>query len=61
MPFAASSSQEPLPVRTVSIRIRCDVMCGSVMDSLTTSVERVGGNMTKRQGGVRYFVLMLCL
>jgi len=42
---------EPLPVRTVTIRIRCDVMCGAVMDALTTSVERVGGEMTKRQGG----------
>lgn len=44
--------REPLPVRTVTIRIRCDVMCGAVMDSLTTSVERLGGEMTKRQGGV---------
>ena len=44
--------REPLPARTVTIRIRCDVMCGAVMDSLTTSVERLGGEMTKRQGGV---------
>ncbi len=43
---------EPLPVRTVSIRVRCDVMCGAVMDALTTSVERLDGEITKRQGGV---------
>jgi hypothetical protein len=43
---------EPLPIRTVSIRIRCDVMCGAVMDALTTSVERLDGEITKRQGGV---------
>ena len=61
MPFAASSNLEPLPVRTVTIRIRCDAMCGSIMDSLTTSVERMGGNMTKRQGGVREFVLSVCV
>jgi hypothetical protein len=44
--------REPLPARTVTVRIRCDVMCGAVMDSLATSVERLGGEMTKRQGGV---------
>ena len=42
---------EPLPVRTVAIRCRPDVLCGSVMDALTTSVERQGGEITKRQGG----------
>lgn len=42
---------EPLPVRTVTIRIRPDVLCGAVMDAMTTSVERVGGEITKRQGG----------
>jgi len=42
---------EPLPVRTVAIRCRPDVLCGSVMDALTTSVERLGGEITKRQGG----------
>ena len=41
-----------LPVRTVTIRIRCDVMCGAVMDAITTSVERLDGEITKRQGGV---------
>lgn len=42
---------EPLPIRTVTIRIRCDVLCGAVMDATTTSVERLGGEITKRQGG----------
>jgi hypothetical protein len=44
-------AMEPLPVRTVTTRIRPDVLCGAVMDSVTTSVEKVGGEMTKRQGG----------
>jgi len=55
MNYNASSKprrvMEPLPVRTVTVRIRPDVLCGAVMDALTTSVERVGGEMTKRQGG----------
>jgi hypothetical protein len=42
---------EPLPVRTVTIRIRVDVLCGAVMDALTTTVERTGGEIIKRQGG----------
>lgn len=42
---------EPLPVRTVTTRIRPDVLCGSVMTALTTAVEKIGGEITKRQGG----------
>ena len=42
---------EHLPVRTVTTRIRPDVLCGAVMDALTTAVEKIGGEMTKRQGG----------
>jgi len=42
---------EPLPVRTVTTRIRPDVLCGAVMTALTTAVEKIGGEMTKRQGG----------
>ena len=42
---------EPLPVRTVAIKIRPDVLCGAVMDALSHAVENVGGEMTKRQGG----------
>ncbi|KAL7470595.1 hypothetical protein ACHAXS_010844 [Conticribra weissflogii] len=56
VPYPASSptrerQREPLPVRTVTIRIRPDVLCGSVMDALTATVEILGGSMTKRQGG----------
>ncbi|KAL7546864.1 hypothetical protein ACHAWF_010186 [Thalassiosira exigua] len=43
---------EPLPVRTVAMRIRPDVLCGAVTDALTTSAEGCGGEITKRQGGV---------
>lgn len=43
--------REPIPVRTVTVRIRPDVLCGAVMDALTTSVEKLGGEITKRQGG----------
>ena len=50
------SNMEPLPVRTVTIRIRCDVLCGSVMDALSCSVEELGGEMTKRQGGVSFYI-----
>lgn len=50
---------EPLPARTVTVRIRCDVLCGAVMDSLTTSVERLGGEITKRQGGVSVITQIL--
>ena len=53
--------REPLPVRTVAVRIRPDVLCGAVMDALTTSVERVGGEMTKRQGGVSPVISLCCV
>jgi hypothetical protein len=45
--------EEPLPVRTVTIRIRCDVLCGAVMDAVHHAFE-VLPNITrvlKRQGG----------
>jgi len=56
VPYPTSSptrkrQREPLPCRTVTIRVRPDVLCGSVMDALTATVERLGGSMTKRQGG----------
>jgi len=54
------SIMEPLPLRTVTICIRCDVMCGAVMDAVTSSVEGLGGEMTKRQGGVRIFFFFSC-
>ena len=57
MPYESSNKNimEPLPLRTVTISIRCDVMCGAVMDAVTSSVEGLGGEMTKRQGGVSIF------
>lgn len=42
---------EPLPIRTCTIRIRPDVLCGSVMDSLAHAVMERDGTMVKRQGG----------
>ena len=43
---------EPIPpVRTVTIRIRPDVLCGAVMDAISTAITDVGGEITKRRGG----------
>ncbi|KAL7504601.1 hypothetical protein ACHAXN_005220 [Cyclotella atomus] len=51
-PIASSvKKRQSVPVRTATIRIRPDVLCGSVMGSITDSVERLGGDMVKRQGG----------
>lgn len=41
----------PLPVRTVSIRIRPDVLCGAVMDAVHSSLTRLNARVSKRQGG----------
>jgi hypothetical protein len=41
---------EPLPVRTIVIWIRADVLCGAVMDAVYHSLDYVG-QVTKRQGG----------
>lgn len=47
--------EEPLPVRTISIRIRSDVLCGAVMDAVHHAFEVLPNNVTthvsKRQGG----------
>lgn len=47
--------EEPLPVRTVTIRIRPDVLCGAVMDAIHHAFEILPNNCTshilKRQGG----------
>lgn len=47
--------EEPLPVRTVAIRIRPDVLCGAVMDAIHHAFEILPNNCTwhvlKRQGG----------
>eukprot|EP00977_Amphora_coffeiformis_P022379 scaffold10856_cov229-Amphora_coffeaeformis.AAC.30 len=39
----------PLPVRTLMLRIRPDVLCGAVMDAVTTSLHNA--KVWKRQGG----------
>ena len=38
----------PRPVRTVALRIRPDVLCGSVTDALGHAVLKVGGRLIKR-------------
>ena len=43
--------EEILPVRTVAIQIRPDVLCGAVMDAVYTAVQSLNGEVTKRQGG----------
>ena len=45
------NKREPLPIRTCLIRIRPDVLCGAVMDAINTTIESLGGEMIKRQGG----------
>jgi len=41
---------EILPVRTVAVQIRPDVLCGAVMDAVHTAVNSLRGEVTKRQG-----------
>ena len=46
------ANAEPVPpVRTITIRIRPDVLCGAVMDAVSTAVTDAGGEITKRRGG----------
>jgi hypothetical protein len=40
-----------LPVRTVAIRIRPDVLCGAVMEAVHHALTDLNANVTKRQGG----------
>jgi hypothetical protein len=42
---------EKLPVRTLSIRIRPDVLCGAVMDAAHKSLQQLQACIEKRQGG----------
>jgi len=42
---------EIIPVRTVAIQIRPDVLVGAVMDAVYTSISSLQGEVTKRQGG----------
>jgi hypothetical protein len=47
--------EEPLPFRTISIRVRPDVLCGAAMDAVHHSFEMLPSSCTthvlKRQGG----------
>ena len=47
--------EEPLPVRTIAIRVRPDVLCGAIMDAAHHAFEVLPRNCTthiiKRQGG----------
>lgn len=42
---------EILPVRTISIQIRPDVLCGAVMDAVYSALHSMDAEVTKRQGG----------
>ena len=44
-------NREIVPVRTVAIQIRPDVLVGAVMDAVYTSINSLQGQVTKRQGG----------
>lgn len=54
-PPTARIEEEPLPVRTIAIRIRPDVLVGAVMDSIHHAFEVLPSNcvshVLKRQGG----------
>ena len=55
LPVTQAPHEEPLPVRTVAIRIRPDVLCGAVMDAIHHAFQILPNNCTihvlKRQGG----------
>ena len=40
-----------MPIRSVTIRVRPDTLCGAVMDAVHASIQNLGGEITKRQGG----------
>ena len=56
-PQQQQENDEPIPVRSVTIPIRPDVLCGAVMGSLTDTIERLGGSTIKRQGGHLHAIL----
>ena len=51
---------EPLPVRTVVVWIRPDVLCGAVMDAMYHALDDLG-HVTKRQGGHLTGVVGACV
>ena len=50
-----SNVEEPLPVRTITVRVRPDVLCGAIMDAAAHAFEILPSDCTthiiKRQGG----------
>lgn len=44
-------NSEMLPLRTISIQIRPDVLCGAVMDAVYSALYSIDAEVTKRQGG----------
>ena len=50
-----NNTEEPLPVRTITIRVRPDVLCGAIMDAAHHAFEILPNDCTthiiKRQGG----------
>ncbi|GKY93571.1 hypothetical protein MPSEU_000324500 [Mayamaea pseudoterrestris] len=50
-PSAATLATPVLPVRTLTIRIRPDVLCGAVMDSVHQTLQNLSATIIKRQGG----------
>lgn len=46
-----SSISPPLPVRTITMRIRPDVLCGAVMEVVHHAFSELHLRVTKRQGG----------
>jgi len=54
--LSAQTQEEPLPVRTIAIRLRPDVLCGAIMDAIHHAFQVSGNGSTtmhvlKRQGG----------
>ena len=47
---SAKLENELLPIRTVAIQIRPDVLCGAVMDATHTAIHSLRGEITRRQG-----------
>lgn len=38
-------------IRTCTVRVRPDILCGSIMDSVTQAISTLDGEILKRQGG----------
>jgi hypothetical protein len=49
--ISSTTGASALPVRTLTIRIRPDVLCGAIMDSVYHALEHMSATVHKRQGG----------